>query len=218
MKTSNLEVMEIAIPAGATSLPGTLELPYSAAGVAIFAHGSGSGRSSPRNRYVAESLHGRGVGTLLFDLLTEPEGADRRNVFDIDLLSERLLAAARWTMSHPATASMPIGLFGASTGGAAAMVVAAQEPMIRAAVSRGGRPDLAGAWLAQVRAPTLFIVGGEDHEVLKLNRNAFDEMRCEKKLEVVPDATHLFEEPGALEAVAQLAVEWFLFHFGAGDS
>jgi len=195
-------------------LPGLLGLPSGAArGLVLFAHGSGSSRLSPRNTYVASALREAGLATLLFDLLSEAEADDRANVFDIALLAERLLSATRWTRQGPATRSLPVGYFGASTGAAAALTAAAQLGRdVGAVVSRGGRPDLAGEALARVTAPTLLIVGGEDREVLALNRAALRAMRCEAQIEVVPGATHLFEEPGALESVVALARQWFLAH------
>jgi len=194
-------------------LPGTLVLPAQAQAVVAFAHGSGSGRFSPRNRQVAARLHQEHLGTLLFDLLTEEEADDRRNVFDIALLAQRLGQAIDFLREYPATRALPIGLFGASTGAAAALVAAAQRPeVVSAVVSRGGRPDLAGASLPQVKAPTLLIVGGADIEVLHLNRAAAREMTCTQELAVVPQATHLFEEPGTLEQVADLAARWFGRH------
>jgi dienelactone hydrolase len=193
------------------SLEGVLALPQGASGLVAFAHGSGSGRFSPRNVRVAEFLRRRGLGTLLFDLLTDEEGTDRERVFDIPLLAERLLQVRRWLAENAATRRLRIGYFGASTGAAAALVAAAapDEPEVAAVVSRGGRPDLAGPALGRVRAPTLLIVGGRDELVLDLNRAALAELRCEKQLAVVPGATHLFEEPGALEQVMALAGEWF---------
>ncbi len=194
-------------------LAGTLGLPAARpTGLVIFAHGSGSSRFSPRNTFVANALRQAGLATLLFDLLTEPEAADRANVFDIPLLAERLVAATDLMRRSEITSSLPIGYFGASTGAAAALVAAAQRGDVAAIVSRGGRPDLAGAALANVRAPTLLIVGGADTDVLALNRSALGRLRCEAKLEVVPGATHLFEEPGTLESVVRLAQEWFLGH------
>jgi putative phosphoribosyl transferase len=194
-------------------LPGTLILPAGANGVIAFAHGSGSGRFSPRNRQVAARLQQEDLGTLLLDLLTEPEADDRRNVFDIPLLAQRLGEAIDFLRAQAATRALPIGLFGASTGAAAALVAAAQRPdEISAVVSRGGRPDLAGDSLPLVRAPTLLIVGGADVEVLILNRAAARQMRCEQELAVVPHATHLFEEPGTLEQVQELAARWFGRH------
>ena len=196
-------------PAG---LEGILTLPRGAGAVVLFAHGSGSSRFSPRNRQVAEALHASGLATLLFDLLMPQETQDRANVFDIDLLARRLVLATEWLTRQPAVRVLPIGYFGASTGAAAALVAAAQRRDIRAVVSRGGRPDMAGASLARVRAPTLLIVGAEDREVLALNRDAFRQLICEKRLATVPGATHLFEEPGALDAVIEIAARWFADH------
>jgi pimeloyl-ACP methyl ester carboxylesterase len=208
-------MQEISIPVGEVELPGFFEAPTSPRGLVLFAHGSGSGRLSPRNAQVAAYLTGIGIAKLLFDLLTEEEAADRGNVFDIDLLAERLDAARALAAVGETTADLPLGYFGASTGAAAALRAAADHPEgIAAVVSRGGRPDLAAPRLAQVQAPTLLIVGGEDHQVLDLNRQAQAEMTCEVELVVVPGATHLFEEPGALEEVSRLAGEWFLRHFG----
>ena len=202
---------------GPHALSGELILPAQAIGVVLFAHGSGSSRLSPRNRYVAESLHGRRLGTLLFDLLSEAEGHDGANVFDIGLLSQRLLQAMAWVRERAELRALRLGLFGASTGAAAALVAAAERPQnVAAVVSRGGRPDLAGAALPQVRAPTLLLVGGFDAEVLALNREALRELTCEKRLEVVPRATHLFEEAGALQRVAHSAGDWFVAHLAPG--
>lgn len=180
----------------------------------VFAHGSGSGRFSPRNRQVAEALQGHGTGTLLLDLLRPDEEGDRAKVFDIELLSERLTVATRWVREQPELAALPVGYFGASTGAGAALMAAATIPgEVAAVVSRGGRPDLAGARLAEVRAPTLMIVGGRDEVVLELNREALAKLPGEAELVVIPGATHLFEEPGALEEVARLAAEWFASRF-----
>jgi len=202
---------EIRIPPN--DLPGTLILPAQPIGVVAFAHGSGSGRFSPRNRQVAARLHEANLGTLLFDLLTPEEADDRRNVFDIALLAQRLGEAIDFLRAHPATRDVRISLFGASTGAAAALVAAAQRPdEIRAVVSRGGRPDLAGGALPAVQAPTLLIVGGADTEVLMLNRAAARQLTCECELAVVPHATHLFEEPGTLEQVQELAARWLARH------
>lgn len=203
---------EIEIQIGRARLGGALALPLEAAGCVIFAHGSGSSRFSPRNALVARRLGAAGLGTLLFDLLTEEEAARRANVFDVPLLTERLLEATRWLRGRPETGKLRLGYFGASTGAAAALAAAAQlGPAIDAVVSRGGRPDLAEpATLAKVEAPTLLIVGGRDEVVLELNRSAQAHLRCDSALEVVPGATHLFEEPGALEHVAELATRWFL--------
>ncbi|WP_188195240.1 phosphoribosyltransferase [Nonomuraea sp. SYSU D8015] len=203
---------EVQIPAGAARLPGTLVLPEDADAIVVFAHGSGSGRHSPRNRYVAGVLNQAGLGTLLFDLLTPAEEADRRNVFDIALLGERLRQATAWLRREQAPTAR-LGYFGASTGAAAALWAAAgREADIAAVVSRGGRPDLAGDRLADVTAPTLLIVGGRDEPVLGLNRSAQQRLHGESRLEIVPGATHLFEEPGALERVAELAGDWFTRH------
>ena len=193
-------------------LEGILALPAGAGAVVAFAHGSGSSRLSPRNARVAAALRAHGLGTLLFDLLTDEEAEDRANVFDIPLLAERLRLATRWLAADARTRGLPVGYFGASTGAAAALVAAASEPEIGAVVSRGGRPDLAGASLPRVRAPTLLIVGGDDPVVLELNREALAELRCEKELVVVPGASHLFEEPGTLEAVTVLASRWLARH------
>jgi putative phosphoribosyl transferase len=192
------------------ALPGTLLLPANALGVVTFAHGSGSSRFSPRNRLVAARLNEERLGTLLFDLLTEAEADDRRNVFDIPLLAGRLGEAIGFLRGAAATQTLPIGLFGASTGAAAALVAAALRPeQICAVVSRGGRPDLAGEHLPAVRAPTLLIVGGADIDVLQLNHAAARRLTCTWELDVVPHATHLFEEPGTLEQVAERAAQWF---------
>jgi putative phosphoribosyl transferase len=202
----------VAIPP--LGLDGALDLPSGAAtGIVLFAHGSGSSRFSPRNEAVAEELRRAGFATLLFDLLTEAEAADRANIFDIALLAERLVLATQWVAGTKPTQGLAVGYFGASTGAAAALVAAARlGPQIAAVVSRGGRPDLAGGALAHVAAPTLLIVGGADHEVLALNRAALARLRCPAKLAVVPGATHLFEEPGALEGVTRLAGAWFRRH------
>lgn len=198
-------------------LEGTLGLPaLPARGLIVFAHGSGSSRFSPRNNYVASALREAGLATLLFDLLSEKEEWDRANVFDIELLADRLLAATHWTRTSKLTQALPLGYFGASTGAAAALVAAARPGVdIRAIVSRGGRPDLAGGALSKVKAPTLLIVGGRDTEVLALNRMALRALHGEGAIEIVPGATHLFEEPGALEAVVALARRWFLDHLAA---
>jgi putative phosphoribosyl transferase len=203
------------ITIGPAGLEGILGLPHESDGIVLFAHGSGSGRFSPRNNFVAQALRGAGLATLLFDLLTEEEARDRGNVFDIPLLAQRLLMATAWVKQDRETASLPVGYFGASTGAAAALVAAAAWP-ISAIVSRGGRPDLANSALAKVTAPTLLIVGGADVTVLGLNRAALAQLRCEKHLAVVPGATHLFEEPGALETVVDLAGHWFASHLAKG--
>ena len=204
---------------GSARLPGDLVVPEGAVGVVAFAHGSGSSRRSPRNLQVAKRLNDALVGTLLFDLLTPEEGEDRSHVFDIDLLAERLVLAERWLRAQPEVSASNIGFFGASTGAAAALVAAADlGGEVSAVVSRGGRPDLAGEALPHVVSPTLLIVGGADTQVLLLNREAERRMRCERRLEVVAGATHLFEEPGALEVVADLASDWFARHLaGASD-
>jgi putative phosphoribosyl transferase len=201
---------EVVVGTGPYRLRGDLTLPVDASGVILFAHGSGSSRHSPRNRYVASVLVEAGLGTLLFDLLTPDEELDRANVFDIELLARRLVDVTGWLRAEPEMAGLPLGYFGASTGAAAALW-AASEPGadVRAIVSRGGRPDLAAARLDRVRAPTLLIVGGRDEAVLVMNRQALALLRCESRLEVVPGATHLFEEQGALEQVAALARDWF---------
>jgi putative phosphoribosyl transferase len=197
-------------------LAGDLRMPEPADGLVIFAHGSGSSRLSPRNRQVAEALNQAGFATLLFDLLTTEEELDRAKVFDIELLADRLLAVTRWIQAEPELSGMPIGYFGASTGAAAALRAAAPLGAgIRAVVSRGGRPDLAAESLEVVTAPTLLIVGGADWQVLELNEQAASLMRCEREVAVVPGATHLFEEPGALERVAELASDWFSRHLRA---
>jgi len=205
----------VRLQAGSATLEGDLEIPEGAVGVVLFAHGSGSGRHSPRNRFVARELQAAGLATFLIDLLTpEEEGVDRHTAhlrFDIPLLAERLVAATRWLAADPSTRELKVGYFGASTGAGAALVAAAEEPdPVGAVVSRGGRPDLAGDALPRVRAPTLLIVGGRDLAVLDLNRAAMARMRTEVRLEIVPGATHLFEEPGTLEVVARLARDWFL--------
>ena len=202
----------VKIPAGSVELSGELVLTPEASGVVLFAHGSGSSRFSPRNTYVASVLQQHGIGTLLFDLLTRAEDQDYAQRFDIDLLTQRLLAATDWLQKNPETKALKAGYFGASTGAAAALQAAAQiQDAVAAVVSRGGRPDLAGAVaLNQVTAPTLLIVGSADHGVIELNEQAYALMTCVKKLVLVPGATHLFEEPGTLEQVAQFAADWFL--------
>jgi putative phosphoribosyl transferase len=206
--------VEVGVPSVPARLPGRLAVPDGAHGLVVFAHGSGSSRNSPRNRYVADVLTDAGVGTMLFDLLTPLEEADRANVFDIGLLARRLVDVTDWVRGEPAVAGLPVGYFGASTGAAAALWAAAEPGHggIAAVVSRGGRPDLAGARLAGVHAPTLLLVGGDDTAVLELNQQAQARLRCESRVVVVPHATHLFSEPGALEAVAALARGWFTHH------
>ena len=208
---------EVQILAGRTMLWGDLVVPDSAGGVVLFAHASGSSRLSPRNRYVAQVLQRACLATLLMDLLTpDDEALDAQTAalrFDIELLARRLIEVTSWLIDHPQTSLLPIGYFGASTGAAAALVAAANHPnSVEAVVSRGGRPDLAGEALRRVVTPTLLIVGGRDPLVLELNRKAFAELPGEKKLEIVPGATHLFEEPGALESVADLARSWFVLY------
>jgi putative phosphoribosyl transferase len=204
----------VSIPSGEVMLEGILELPANAFAVVVFSHGSGSGRSSPRNRYVAQELHGAGLGTVLLDLLTSEEDRHYETRFDIELLTARLCDAVRFVRKHAATRSLPVGLFGASTGAASALRVAAALPGdVKAVVSRGGRPDLSGEpVLSLVRAPTLLIVGGEDHGVIELNQGAYEQLRCLKEISIVPGATHLFEEPGALDEVAHRAAAWFVQH------
>lgn len=209
------------IPAGSVTLEGNLSIPDRARAVILFAHGSGSSRHSPRNRFVARVLNDAGLATLLTDLLTadeeEVDEVTRRLRFDIILLAQRLVAITDWLAVQPEAQEMRIGYFGASTGAAAALVAAAERPaVVGAIVSRGGRPDLAGPALSRVRAPALLIVGGDDFPVLELNRQALRELRGEAELSIVPGATHLFEEPGALEEVARLSAQWFTRHLGGG--
>jgi putative phosphoribosyl transferase len=213
----------VRVPVGEKALDGNLTLPASAIGVVLFAHGSGSSRHSPRNRYVARVLNEAGLATLLVDLLTpEEEAADRLTGhlrFNIELLAKRLLGAAEWLKRLPETRQLAIGYFGASTGAAAALVAAAERPEPAGAViSRGGRPDLAGQALPRVQAPTLLIVGGNDFAVIELNRAALAQLRCEKQLVIVPGATHLFEEPNALEEVARLACAWLVIHLAPAQA
>jgi putative phosphoribosyl transferase len=202
------------------SLQGDLGVPAGPVGIVLFAHGSGSSRHSPRNRFVARTLEGRGLATLLIDLLTQrEEEVDNRTAqhrFDIEMLAGRLATIVDWLRGRPDVPSLPVGVFGASTGGGAALMAAAKRPRdIGAVVSRGGRPDLAGASLPHVLAPTLLIVGGLDRAVVQMNRDAWRQMRARVSLEIVPGATHLFEEPGALERVAELAGDWFIRHLKA---
>ncbi len=220
--TGSLVAQSVAvrIPAGGLMLGADLAIPKPAKGVVIFAHGSGSSRHSSRNRFVAAQLQAAGLATLLMDLLTESEESvdsiSGHLRFDIGLLAERLAAATEWVNGEPATRALPVGYFGASTGGGAALVAAAERPdRVVAVVSRGGRPDLAGEALERVRSPTLLIVGGRDPLVLQLNQAALQRLTVEARLEIVPGATHLFEEPGALEVVARLAREWFMRHLAA---
>ncbi|MBI2308821.1 MAG: dienelactone hydrolase family protein [Rhodocyclales bacterium] len=208
--------IEVLLPAAGACLPGTLTLPAAARGLVVFAHGSGSSRLSPRNVFVAEVLHGERIATLLFDLLTPEEDLDYAARFDIALLTERLLLASDWLAGRADVGALALGYFGASTGAAAALQAAARRrPPVAAVVSRGGRPDLAGAEaLAAVASPTLLIVGGDDEVVLELNREALALLGCDKRLVVVPGATHLFEEPGTLAAAARHAADWFARCFG----
>lgn len=208
----------VEIVADEVRLQGELALPRQANGIVLFAHGSGSSRHSPRNTYVARVLRDAGLGTLLFDLLTAAEDRDYATRFDIPLLTSRLVAATHWIVRESPAAALPIGYFGASTGAAAALAAAAAlGTRIRAVVSRGGRPDLAGATaLPRVSAPTLLIVGGHDPAVIELNREAYAQLRCVKALQIVPGATHLFEEPGTLEQVATAASDWFARWLGTG--
>jgi putative phosphoribosyl transferase len=219
---SHSEALEVSVTTGSVMLEGNLTLPKDARTIVLFAHGSGSSRHSPRNRYVAQLLNEAKLATLLVDLLTPDEEAiDLRTMqirFDIDLLAERLIGVTDWLTEHRDTRHLRLGYFGASTGAAAALVAAATRPkVVGAVVSRGGRPDLAGPALEHVRAPTLLIVGGNDLQVIDLNRWAFAQLRCEKQLAIVPGATHLFEEPGALDEVARLAREWFVRYLSATE-
>src|SRR5437016_9448164 len=212
-----MHLEEVQIQAGPAALDGNLSIPENATALVLFVHGSGSSRHSPRNQFVARTLNNAGLGTLLFDLLTpEEEAIDARTAelrFNIGLLAERLVHATKWAKRQKQTRDLRIGYFGSSTGGGAALVAAAELPNeAGAVVSRGGRPDLAGEALPKVKAPTLLIVGGEDHVVIDLNEQARAQMKCECKIDIVPGATHLFEEPGALEHVAKLASDWFLLH------
>lgn len=202
------QVVEIVLKS--TIHAGSLSVPPGATGIVLFAHGSGSSRLSPRNAFVGQVLGSSGIATMLFDLLTEEEDRTYENRFDIDLLTERLLSTTEWLKKQPRLQHLTIGYFGASTGAAAALkAAAALGPDIRAVVSRGGRPDLAGPDLPHVQAPTLLIVGGNDHVVIELNKEACNKLQTTKELQIVPGATHLFEEPGALEEVARLAARWF---------
>lgn len=210
---------QVTIPSGYHQLPGSLVLPAGAQGIVVFAHGSGSGRFSPRNQYVARVLQDAGLATLLLDLLEESEAEDREKIFDVELLAERLQSAVDWLRQQSATQTLRLGYFGASTGAGAALMAAARYPeVVAAVVSRGGRPDLAGDYLSQVRAPTLLIVGGNDDVVIELNQQAVEQLRCPTEMVIVPGATHLFEEPGTLEEVARLAREWFVRHLESSGS
>ena len=211
---------EVTLQAGSAILSGNLTVPDGAVALVLFAHGSGSSRHSPRNQFVACRLNDAGLATLLFDLLTPDEEAidlrTREHRFNIGLLAQRLVHATKWAKQQAQTRALRFGYFGSSTGGAAALVAAAELPDdVDAIVSRGGRPDLAGGALPKVQAPTFLVVGGNDDIVIELNEHARDQMRCEVKLEIIPGATHLFEEPGALEQVANLASDWFVLHISA---
>ncbi len=216
-------IVEVHIPSGEVILEGELQIPGEAGGLVLFAHGSGSSRFSPRNQFVAREIRQAGIGTLLFDLLTREEEAideqTRHLRFDIGLLARRLVDASNWIATKPETGHLRIGYFGASTGGGAALVAAAEiGDRIGAVVSRGGRPDLAGEALTRVVSPTLLIVGGFDQYVIQLNQEAYQKLDCEKELKIVPGATHLFEEPGKLEEVARLAADWFQSHLAETDA
>jgi dienelactone hydrolase len=217
----NVHAHPVEVPVGRASVAGDLRIPASPRGLVIFAHGSGSSRFSSRNRHVAEFLDGHGFATLLLDLLTPDEEAvdvvTREYRFDIERLGSRVTAALDWARSYPVVWHLPMGCFGASTGAAAALIAAANQPdLVRAVVSRGGRPDLAGDALSRVLAPTLLIVGGDDAPVIEMNRDAMRRMRAPVELEIVPGATHLFEEPGTLEEVERLAAGWFTRHLPGG--
>jgi len=216
----DIEERGLRIASGEATLHGDLRVPRAPAGLVLFAHGSGSSRKSVRNRFVAEILNDAGIATLLFDLLTEAEEAidlrTRQLRFDIELLTRRLSATTGWVLEQEELGSMPLGYFGASTGAAAALGASCEHPEVRAVVSRGGRPDLAGPLLGHVRAATLLIVGGDDYGVIELNEQALARMQCEARLEIVPGATHLFEEPGTLEQAARLAASWFGSHLRTG--
>lgn len=217
---TEIERRELALEIDDVRLSGSLAVPPDAAGLVLFAHGSGSSRHSPRNQMVAERLNGGGFATLLFDLLDDREARDRRNVFAIEMLAGRLTAAVRRLRSDPRLSGLPVGIFGASTGAAAALCAAAEpDAEVAAIVSRGGRPDLAGDHLPYVGAPTLLIVGGDDRDVIELNRQAMRSLRCHVELLIMPGAGHLFENPGELEAVSDHALKWFAAHLGgrAGD-
>lgn len=213
MENETARPVVVPVPEANIALPGELIMPENPKGLVIFAHGSGSSRMSPRNRFVAGELRRAGFATLLFDLLTEAEAMDRANVFDIPLLGSRVGHALAWVDAEPAVQDLAVGLFGASTGAAAALVAAADRPdVVSAVVSRGGRPDLAAEALPRVRAATLLIVGGADHGVIELNEAAYAALTSEARLDIVPGATHLFEEKGALETVVERAAEWFGTH------
>ena len=212
----------LTIPVGEHTLDGILHVPRNAQGIVLFVHGSGSGRTSTRNQFVAKVLHEAKLATLLFDLLTpEEEREDQKTLnyrFDILFLATRLVEATNWIVQQPIAHGLPVGYFGASTGGGAALVAAAKKAnLVKAVVSRGGRPDLAGDYLAQVKAPTLLIVGGNDHPVIEMNEKALQQLQVTKCLEIIPGATHLFEEPGTLNIAANLAQNWFVEHFALSD-
>jgi len=212
-QTHHILEQTVTIKNETTVLGGFLGLPFTASGIVLFAHGSGSGRFSPRNRFVAQHLQQGGVATLLIDLLTTDEADDRRNVFDIDFLADRVLMASAWLRGDSRTKRLPLGYFGASTGAAAALQAAARSSFpVGAIVSRGGRPDLAERYLPEVTAPTLLLIGGEDHPVIEMNHYAYRLLRCPKQLTLIPGATHLFDEPGTLEKVAEQALSWFQQH------
>ncbi len=217
MKEIQIKIKDKFIKGNYKRIKGNLTLPKKAVGLVLFAHGSGSGRFSPRNNFVAGVLNKKKIATLLMDLLTEEEEAiDERTAelrFDIPLLAGRVVDVIEWVKKNPETKQLPRGIFGASTGAAAALIAAAKVKSVKAVVSRGGRPDLASGYLSKVKAPTLLLVGGNDRPVLGMNEEALKELKCEKKLEIIPGAAHLFEEPGALEKVAELAAEWFGKYF-----
>src|SRR5438067_785231 len=221
MNTINRRQREISIPVEKGAIAGTLVVPPNAGGIVIFAHGSGSSRLSPRNQFVAEALQQAGMATLLMDLLTPAEDSvdefTAEHRFNIGLLASRVVLATDWVLDQPGWAEFNIGYFGASTGAAAALVAAAERPKVQTVVSRGGRPDLAGDALPAVKAPTLLIVGGDDVEVIELNREALAQLQCEKRIAIIPGASHLFEEPGTLEQVASLARNWFADHVGGAS-
>ena len=211
--TSRQNEQLVTISGDGLALSGFLGIPRKSEGIVVFAHGSGSGRFSPRNRFVAQHLQQGGIATLLMDLLMPDEEEDRRNVFDIELLAARMLLASAWLRKDPRTKPLPLGYFGASTGAGAALQAAARAPFdVGAIVSRGGRPDLAERYLPQVTAPTLLLVGGEDYSVIEMNQQAYRLLRCPKQLTIIPGATHLFEEAGTLEQVAEQALRWFQQH------
>ena len=212
-QTHHMVEQAVTIRNAHTVLDGFLGISSTASGIVLFAHGSGSGRFSPRNRFVAQHLQRGGIATLLIDLLMTDEAEDRRNVFDIDLLAERVVMASAWLREDSRTKQLPLGYFGASTGAGAALQAAVRASFpVSAIVSRGGRPDLAERYLAQVTAPTLLLVGGEDQPVIEMNQYAYRLLRCPKQLTIIPGATHLFEEPGTLEDVAEQALIWFQQH------